>query len=65
MPAHMQRTGACMISGHDFCRAQCRGDDYAERAVLTRVLSLLMLLVSIIMALWGGYNFQKRAVYLE
>lgn len=42
-----------------------RGDEYTERAVLTRVLSLAMLLVSIIMAVWGGYNFQKRAVYLE
>mmetsp|Transcript_9757 Transcript_9757/g.29558 ORF Transcript_9757/g.29558 Transcript_9757/m.29558 type:complete len:131 (-) Transcript_9757:244-636(-) len=41
------------------------GDDYTERAVLTRVLSLTMLLVSVLMALWGGYNFQKRAVYLD
>jgi hypothetical protein len=42
-----------------------RGDEFTERAVLTRVLSLVMLLVSVVMAMWGGYNFQKRAVYLE
>lgn len=41
------------------------GDEYTERAVMTRILSLSMLLVSIVMAMWGGYNFQKRAVYLD
>mmetsp|Transcript_23778 Transcript_23778/g.52153 ORF Transcript_23778/g.52153 Transcript_23778/m.52153 type:complete len:133 (+) Transcript_23778:260-658(+) len=41
------------------------GDDFTERAVLTRVIALVMLLISIVMALWAGYNFQKRAVYLE
>jgi len=54
---------------HDVIRTSVlalrRGDDYTERAVLTRVLSLTMLLVSVLMALWGGYNFQKRAVYLD
>lgn len=41
------------------------GDDLSDRAIMTRFLALGMLLVAIIMALWGGYNFQKRAVYLE
>lgn len=41
------------------------GDEYTEKAVLTRVISLCMILVAVIMALWGGYNFQKRAVYLD
>lgn len=41
------------------------GDEYMEKAVVTRVLSLTMLMVSIVMAVWAGYNFQKRAVYLD
>jgi hypothetical protein len=42
-----------------------RGDDYTERAVVTRTLSLVMLFLAVVISMWGGYNFQKRAVYLE
>ena len=41
------------------------GDEFAERAVMTRVISLVMLLISIVMATWSGYMFQKRALFLE
>eukprot|EP00798_Chlamydomonas_sp_ICE-L_P020546 gene20546-27336_t len=41
------------------------GDEFTEGAVITRVISLAMLMMAIIMASWAGYNFQKRALYLE
>ena len=41
------------------------GDEFTETAVLTRVIALVMLLTSIVMAMWSGYMFQKRAMYLE
>lgn len=41
------------------------GDDFVERAIITRVISLTMLGIAIVMAIWAGYNFQKRAVFLE
>lgn len=41
------------------------GDDFAERAIMTRVISLIMLLIAIIMAAWSGYMFQKRSLFLE
>lgn len=41
------------------------GDDFTERAVLVRVVSLIMLAVAIMIACWSGINFQKRAIFLE
>mmetsp|Transcript_10429 Transcript_10429/g.18177 ORF Transcript_10429/g.18177 Transcript_10429/m.18177 type:complete len:131 (+) Transcript_10429:199-591(+) len=41
------------------------GDDFIERAVITRVISLSMLGMAIVMAMWAGYNFQRRAAFLE
>ena len=47
-----------------FCSLTCSAQ-FTETAVLTRVIALVMLLTSIIMATWSGYMFQKRAMYLE
>lgn len=41
------------------------GQDFIEKAVITRVISLSMLSIAIVMAMWAGYNFQRRAVFLE
>jgi uncharacterized membrane protein YidH (DUF202 family) len=41
------------------------GDEFTESAVLTRVIALVMLGTSILMAMWSGYMFQKRAMYLD
>ncbi|GBG00376.1 vacuolar transporter chaperone [Raphidocelis subcapitata] len=37
------------------------GDDFTSGAVVVRVLSLLMLSLSILIAVWAGYNFNHRA----
>ncbi|MEW5316473.1 MAG: hypothetical protein WDW38_007845 [Sanguina aurantia] len=41
------------------------GDEFLEKAILVRVVSLLLLIISITIASWSGINFQKRAMYLE
>eukprot|EP00882_Tetradesmus_deserticola_P011407 GHRQ01012069.1.p1 GENE.GHRQ01012069.1~~GHRQ01012069.1.p1 ORF type:complete len:130 (+),score=59.80 GHRQ01012069.1:201-590(+) len=37
------------------------GDDYTSSALYVRVLSMFMLATSILIACWGGYNFNHRA----
>jgi hypothetical protein len=37
------------------------GDDFTSGATVVRVLSLLMLILSILIAVWAGYNFNNRA----
>jgi hypothetical protein len=37
------------------------GDDYTSGATIVRVLSLLMLSLSILIAVWAGFNFNHRA----
>ncbi|WIA20489.1 hypothetical protein OEZ85_004889 [Tetradesmus obliquus] len=37
------------------------GDDYTSSALYVRVLSMFMLATSIMIAVWGGYNFNNRA----
>lgn len=37
------------------------GDDYTSGAVVVRVVSMAMLLIAILIAVWGGYNFNHRA----
>lgn len=37
------------------------GDDYMSGAVVVRLLSLVMLVLSIVIAVWAGYNFNHRA----
>ncbi|KAL6757203.1 hypothetical protein V8C86DRAFT_2628570 [Haematococcus lacustris] len=41
------------------------GEDYLEQAIVARVTALTMLGLSIVIAMWGGYNFQRRAAFLE
>mmetsp|Transcript_29700 Transcript_29700/g.75671 ORF Transcript_29700/g.75671 Transcript_29700/m.75671 type:complete len:131 (+) Transcript_29700:2534-2926(+) len=41
------------------------GDDFLEKAVITRLISLTMLGIAIVMAMWAGYNFHRRAIFLE
>ncbi|KAF5830826.1 hypothetical protein DUNSADRAFT_13974 [Dunaliella salina] len=41
------------------------GNDYIERAVVTRAVSLTMLAMAILMAIWAGYNFHRRNIFLE
>mmetsp|Transcript_31247 Transcript_31247/g.56724 ORF Transcript_31247/g.56724 Transcript_31247/m.56724 type:complete len:129 (-) Transcript_31247:292-678(-) len=41
------------------------GDDFTERAIVVRVIALVMLFLSILMAVSAGLNFQKRALFLE
>lgn len=41
------------------------GDEFTERAIIVRVVSLVMLFMSVIIAVWAGLNFQKRAIFLE
>jgi hypothetical protein len=37
------------------------GDDYTSSALYVRILSMFMLATSIMIACWGGYNFNNRA----
>lgn len=41
------------------------GDDFTERAIYVRLMSLIMLAIAIGIAVWGGINFQRRAIFLE
>ncbi|GIL87347.1 hypothetical protein Vretimale_1715 [Volvox reticuliferus] len=41
------------------------GDEFTERAIVVRVVSLVMLFISVAIAVWSGLNFQKRAIFLE
>ncbi|EFJ41082.1 hypothetical protein VOLCADRAFT_121659, partial [Volvox carteri f. nagariensis] len=41
------------------------GDEFTERAIVVRVVSLVMLFISVAIAVWAGLNFQKRAIFLE
>lgn len=41
------------------------GDDFTERAILVRVVALVMLFISVAIAVWAGLNFQRRAIFLE
>lgn len=37
------------------------GDDFTGGATVVRVLSLVMLALSVLIAVWAGYNFNHRA----
>lgn len=37
------------------------GDDFSSGAVVVRLVSMVMLGLSIIIAIWSGYNFNHRA----
>ena len=41
------------------------GDEFTERAIVVRVVALVMLFLSILIAVWAGLNFQRRAIFLE
>lgn len=40
------------------------GDDYVERAIMVRLISLILLLLGITMAVWAGLTFTKRSNFL-
>jgi uncharacterized membrane protein YidH (DUF202 family) len=41
------------------------GQDYSESFVAVRLLSMAMLALSIVIAIWAGYNFNHRANLLQ
>lgn len=41
------------------------GDDYTSSALYVRIISMFMLATSILIAVWGGYNFNHRANMLQ
>lgn len=64
LPLHAPpwRALATGIAGHAH---RSWGDEFTERAIIVRVVALVMLFVSILLAVWAGLNFQKRAMFLE
>lgn len=41
------------------------GDEFTERAIVVRVVALVMLFISIALAILAGLTFQRRAIFLE
>lgn len=56
---HLQNAG---VAGHAH---RHWGDEFTERAIVVRVVALVMLLISIALAVLAGLNFQRRAIFLE
>lgn len=41
------------------------GDEFTASAIYVRVMSMIMLTLSIVIAVWAGYNFNHRANLLQ